>query len=31
MPGTSAAALAFSGSITRLTIGMLAGQTSSHL
>ena len=29
--GTSAAARALSGSITRLTIGMLAGQTSSHL
>ena len=29
--GTSAAALAFSGSITWVTIGMLAGHTSSHL
>ena len=31
MCGTCAAALAFSGSITALTIGMPAGHTSSHL
>ena len=31
MPGTSCAALALSGSMIRLTIGMPAGQTSSHL
>ena len=31
MPGRSCAAFAFNGSMMRLTIGMLAGQTSSHL
>src|SRR6478672_5634679 len=31
IPGINSAVLAFSGSITRLTIGMAAGQASSHL